>query len=71
MKNETCTILVSSVDQSIWAIATFHRTRRVHAFAFVVTTAVVFRALVHVWSKAHSLVCACKQKTKISRQIAL
>ena len=31
-----------------WAIATFHGSRRVHAFAFTVAAAVAFQALVHV-----------------------
>ena len=36
------------VDIPRWAIATFHGSRRVHAFAFTVAAAVAFQALVHV-----------------------
>ena len=45
---QTFAALGSIVVKPIWTIATFHGTRRVHALAVLVATAVVFRALVHV-----------------------
>ena len=46
---QTFAALRSVVDIPSWAIVTFHGSHRVDAFAFVVTAAVVFQALVHVY----------------------
>ena len=47
-QTQTFAALLSIVGQSSWAITAFHATLRVDAFAVLVATAVVFRALVHV-----------------------
>ena len=45
---QTFAALRAIVGEPSWAVATFHRSHRVHAFAFAVAAAVVFQALVHI-----------------------
>ena len=52
--------LRSVVDITSWAIVTFHGSHRVDAFAFVVTAAVVFQALVHVYVHRFVWVLMCE-----------
>ena len=53
--------LCSVVGIPSWAILTFEGSRRVGAFTFAVTAAVVIRALVHVLSaQVFVSVCSCE-----------
>ena len=45
---KTCAILVSSIDQSSWAITAFHASLGVDAFAFVMAPTIAFRTLVYI-----------------------
>ena len=57
---QTFAALRSVVDITSWAIVTFHGSHRVDAFAFVVTAAVVFQALVHVYVHRFVWVLMCE-----------